>query len=145
MLIMSEARLRAWRHRPIPAVVAPLASLVAAGAVSALLAVINPTDPRFFVTCPFLAVTGHYCPGCGSVRAMDALLRGDVGDAVGFNPLTVAAVPLVAALWVGWVRRSVTGAARRWAAPRWALWLLVGVVVLFWLLRNLPVGAALAP
>jgi Protein of unknown function (DUF2752) len=135
----------ARRHRPVPAIVAPLASLVTVGTVAGVLAVIDPTDPRVRVTCPFLEITGHYCPGCGSVRAMDALLRGGLGDAIGFNPLTVAAVPLVAALWAGWFRRSVTGAPRRWAAPGWALWLLAGVVLVFWVLRNLPIGAALAP
>jgi Protein of unknown function (DUF2752) len=143
--MVSQVRLPAWRHPPLLAVVAPLASLLAAGAAAGVLAAIDPTDPRFRVTCPFLAITGHYCPGCGSVRAVDALLRGDLGDAVGFNPLTVAAVPLVAGLWLGWFRRSVTGTARRWAAPGWALWLLAGMVLVFWVLRNLPIGAALAP
>jgi len=142
---MSRLRLPGSRDRPLTAAGAPLASLAAAVSAVALLAVIDPTDPRFHVTCPFLAITGHYCPGCGSVRAMDALLLGDVGAAAGFNPLAVAALPVVAVLWVAWFRRRMTGASRRVVAPGWLLWALGGVVLLFWLLRNLPIGAALAP
>jgi hypothetical protein len=76
---------------------------------------------------------------------MDALLRGELGEAVGRNPLAVAVLPVVAALWFAWLRRHVTGASRRVVAPGWILWSFAGAVLIFWVLRNLPIGAALAP
>jgi Protein of unknown function (DUF2752) len=142
---VSQLGLARPRHRLWPAVAAPLASLGTAGTAVAYLAVVDPTAMRFRVACPFLAVTGHYCPGCGSVRAMDALLRGELGEAVGRNPLAVAVLPVVAALWFAWLRRHVTDAPRRVVAPGWMLWSFVGAVLVFWVLRNLPIGAALAP
>jgi len=36
--------------------------------------------------CPFIALTGLPCPGCGMTRAMDALLHGDWSRAVAFHP-----------------------------------------------------------
>ena len=37
--------------------------------------------------CPFHALTGLPCPGCGTTRAALALARGDVAAALGWNPL----------------------------------------------------------
>ncbi len=36
--------------------------------------------------CPFMALTGLPCPGCGMTRATEALLRGDWSRAMTFHP-----------------------------------------------------------
>ncbi len=38
------------------------------------------------VFCPFEAVTGFPCPGCGMTRAMLSLIAGDFGGAAVYNP-----------------------------------------------------------
>jgi len=38
------------------------------------------------VFCPFKAITGVACPGCGMTRAMLSLIDGRPGDAVLYNP-----------------------------------------------------------
>lgn len=38
------------------------------------------------VFCPFKAITGIDCPGCGMTRAMISLIAGDPGNAVLYNP-----------------------------------------------------------
>lgn len=48
--------------------------------------------------CPFLAVTGHYCPGCGGTRALLALLQGDVAGALHNNALALTLFPLALAV-----------------------------------------------
>ncbi|MBP1748604.1 MAG: hypothetical protein H6Q52_1143 [Deltaproteobacteria bacterium] len=36
--------------------------------------------------CPFKAITGIACPGCGMTRAMTSLIDGRPGDAILYNP-----------------------------------------------------------
>jgi hypothetical protein len=123
----------------------PVTSAAAAAAAFAVLALVDPNQPGHYPTCPFLAVTGHWCPGCGTLRAIHALSRGDVAAAAGLNVLFLASLPLLAVIWLRWVRRSWTGAPRPQPAPAALIWALAVGVLLFGVIRNLPFGAALAP
>jgi hypothetical protein len=46
-----------------------------------------------FPFCPFAALAGIPCPGCGLGRATLALLRGDLHAALHLHPLVLVAVP----------------------------------------------------
>lgn len=129
-----------WRAAAAPGLV-----LGAAGAVVGYLAAVDPNQPGHYPTCPFLAVTGEYCPGCGSLRAIHALTDGRLAEAAGLNLLVVAAVPLLAVLWLRWLVVRLTGAPRPRPAPAVAIWALAALVLVFWVVRNLPLGAGLAP
>jgi hypothetical protein len=119
--------------------------LVGVGAAAlagcAYVALYDPNgSSALYPVCPFNAVTGLDCPGCGITRALHALLTGDVVRALDHNVLFVLALPLV--LWAvaaSAARRS----GRRFPGPelRWQPWTTVTVAVLvggFWLVRNLP-------
>jgi hypothetical protein len=82
------------RGRDVPAQTLIIAALGLAAVP--LLALADPSANPFFPPCPFHAVTGWLCPGCGSTRAMHALLHGHLIEALQLNPLAVAAVPFVA-------------------------------------------------
>lgn len=125
---------------------APLAVGAAAVAAVGFVAAVDPEQPGHYPTCPFYAVTDLYCPGCGSLRAMHALTRGDIATAIDRNILTVAALPLLALAWLAWLQRSATGQPRRaWSAPAsWLVGLAVAVLV-FTVARNTSAGAWLAP
>lgn len=123
----------------------PAATAGGAAVAFLVVAVLDPNQPGHYPTCPFLALTGHYCPGCGSLRAMHALSRGELGTAVGLNALTMAMLPVLGYLWLRSVRRAWTGAPRPAPAKPALLWALTAVVLAFWVVRNLPFGAALAP
>lgn len=123
----------------------PLAVAAAAAGGVALVATVDPNDPGHYPTCPFLWATGLYCPGCGALRTVHALAHLDVATAVGLNVLVAALVPLAVLWWGRWTYRQWTGRPRRWLAPAWSLWGLIAVVMAFWLLRNLPGLAVLAP
>ena len=71
-----------------------LALLSAAGI--AFLYAFDPRNPGLFPACPFLGLTGCFCPGCGTLRALHMLFRGDVASAIGYNVLTVLSVPFIA-------------------------------------------------
>jgi hypothetical protein len=97
--------------------------------------------------CPWLLLTGTYCPGCGGLRAVDDLTRGDLAGAASSNLLLVAALPFLATWWLrslvdGWrgVCRPVRG--RRAVA---GCVVLGTAALLFAVARNTPAGAWLAP
>ena len=58
---------------------------VAAGAM--VVGYFNPMTAGFFPQCPFHAITGLNCPGCGLTRGFNALFQGDILGALHFNAL----------------------------------------------------------
>ncbi|MDH2428562.1 DUF2752 domain-containing protein [Sphaerisporangium sp. TRM90804] len=128
------------------ALAAPLGTAVLAAAVVAYVGAVDPGEPGHYPPCPFLFVTGLYCPGCGTLRAIHALAHGDVPSALGLNVLTVGTVPFLLFWWGRWTLRAWQGrpARRTLAHPGW-LYGLLALIVVFWVARNLPSGAFLAP
>lgn len=92
----------------------------------------NPLPP-----CPSLWLTGLFCPGCGTTRALHALLHGDLPGALAMNPLMVLSLPAVAVLLaqaLDVLPKPLEPLARRLANARaWAV-----VVIGYAVLRNLP-------
>lgn len=120
----------------------PWAVLAGAAGVAGYVAAVDPNLPGHYPTCPFLALTGYYCPGCGTLRMLHALAHGHVAQAAGLNPLALAMLPPLGWLWVRWARgRPVTSRILR---PSLAI-AFAAVIVIYWVVRNLPFGHALAP
>ncbi len=72
-------------------------ALILAG-LSALLIVLylfDPSTEAFFPPCPTNALTNLYCPGCGTLRALHALVHGNIAEAASQNILAVILLPLV--------------------------------------------------
>ncbi|SPT58216.1 MULTISPECIES: DUF2752 domain-containing protein [Actinomadura] len=114
-------------------------------AAVSLVAVVDPNEEGHYPTCPFLSLTGFQCPGCGSMRTVHALAHGRVQEAFALNVLTVVMLPLLAFFWLRWARaRTLDRPARTKAGHPALIWLLFGVIVVFWVVRNLPFGAFLA-
>jgi hypothetical protein len=97
--------------------------------------------------CPFRLLTGWDCPLCGGTRMGDALLRGDVPAAFGFNPLALLGLALLGVLGVVWAVEAVGGPAFRLPRPlserlrrvHPMRWLVIGllVAVIYTIARNL--------
>lgn len=123
------------------------AGVTAAGAIGVgLLATLDPNRPGHYPTCPFLFLTGLWCPGCGSLRVVHDLAHLDLLGALDRNPLTVLLVPVLAYAWVGWLLRLLGHRAPPVSrAPAAAVWGLLVVVVAFWVLRNVPGWTWLSP
>lgn len=97
----------------------------------------NPEETALFPKCPFYVLTGWQCPGCGSQRALHALLHLDIGRAFHYNALLVASLPLVAILLISeWTREQHPGFYRKIHTPAFT-WICFTVVILWWIGRNL--------
>jgi hypothetical protein len=73
-------------------------ALLLAGIAAALLRRFPPWLYAMYPVCPFRMSTGWRCPGCGSTRALAAMLSGRFSDAVHYNALAVIVWPVLAAL-----------------------------------------------
>lgn len=96
--------------------------------------------------CPSAAL-GFYCPGCGGLRAVNDLTDGHVGAAASSNVLFVALLPLLVFLLGRWAFERWTGRVRQPNVRLVRAFLVsLGVAaVVFTVLRNLALGAWLAP
>ena len=131
-----------WRQIKAP-------TLLAAGvlAASVLLHLRDPHHSGSWGYCPWLLLTGTYCPGCGGLRAVNDLTHGDVAAAASSNLLFVCSIPLLG-LW--WTRTMVAGwrGTLRPVNSRHAVIACVvfaGLALAFGVLRNTGAGAWLAP
>ena len=78
----------------------PVALTVAAGFLVACVCCIDGLPLK----CLWRSLTGVPCPGCGSTRAVVALLHGRVAEALWLNPVAVLLCLYAAAVWVAlWV------------------------------------------
>ncbi|MGI5270854.1 DUF2752 domain-containing protein [Nonomuraea sp. CA-218870] len=143
---MTDANLDRRGADRLKAVLAPLGVAAAAGAVLAVVGTIDPNQPGNYPTCPFLWATGLYCPGCGTLRTIHALAHLDPVAALGLNPLALAMVPFLLFWWGRWMVNAWRGRPRRTTLAHPAyLWAFLAIVMVYWVVRNLPFGAFLAP
>jgi hypothetical protein len=147
-------RVHAHEHAHAPAprslgrALAPQAAVLG-GVVAGTLVIAFRADPNeagHYPGCPFLALTGYYCPGCGMTRLVYALTHGHVGTAFGLNPLLFVLLPVFGYLYVQWTVTTARGLPMRSALFRPAVaYGFVGLLVVYWIVRNLPFAHALAP
>jgi hypothetical protein len=109
-------------------------------AIALLYFFIDARGGDFFPHCPFHTLTGLYCPGCGSQRALSALLHADFLQAANFNILLVLSLPFIfysAVVAVLNVLRKHKIKQQIFYSPTFVKTVLV-LVVGFFILRNIP-------
>ena len=116
-----------------------LAAMFAAALAVVLLCVFDPATSGVFPPCPLRYLTGWYCPGCGSLRAIHQLLHGNLQAAWAMNPLTVVLLPFLTYGLASHVLRAIRGQGlpRLFLPAPWIRALCV-VILLFGIARNLP-------
>ncbi len=117
-------------------------TVVAALVVAVVIAAIavykffDPMESSIFPKCVFYSVTGLKCPGCGTQRALHAMLTGDLAAAWHYNAFWVVMLPVIALLL------GAEGLRKR--APRlyvavnskWVVAAVLVAVVAWWIARN---------
>ncbi len=136
-----SAAAHSHRHVPVPRTrrLLYLAAVALAPIACVVLFLVNPAakdDP--YPNCPFLWLTGYYCPGCGTLRAYHQVLRGNFDTALGLNPLTVVALPVVvyaiASAWLAGYRGYALPTPRLSRVHGWGITI---ALVAFGVIRNL--------
>ena len=99
----------------------------------------DPHSSSFaFPACPFYALTGWYCPGCGGLRMTHDLLHGDIAAAVVDNVFLLVGLPVLFAwLLVRWRREEPL-------MTKSAVVVIIAAAVAWTVVRNLP-GFPLVP
>jgi len=98
----------------------------------------DPAQHALYPMCVFKKVTGYDCPGCGGLRAMHHLLRGDLIGAFQLNAMVIIALPLTL-VWLA-IRRFNRDRRRSPSGKQilWMVWSIALGLVLFGIVRNLP-------
>jgi hypothetical protein len=118
----------------------PLAGMLAVAATALVtLHFFDPATSGLFPPCPLRYLTGWYCPGCGSLRAIHQLLHGNLRAAWALNPLTILLLPFLIYGTVSYASFELRGQhLPRLFLP--AVWIrgLCAVIILFGIARNIP-------
>jgi hypothetical protein len=120
-----------------------VAFVLAAAGGAVILYTYKPVESGVYPPCVFHKCTGLHCPGCGTTRALHALLHGRVWAAFRYNALAVLSLPVFALVFARYTRTvfappDAHPARRRHRRPfDWA-WAALVLLLAFWVLRNLP-------
>ena len=97
----------------------------------------SPAEYSFYPRCPVYFTTHWLCPGCGSTRALHALLHLDLRSALHYNALFTLLAPVLC-LWLGFIcyRTMRYDQFPNLAIPRSVAACLIATVILFTVVRN---------
>jgi hypothetical protein len=117
------------------AAVAPAAIAVAA----ILLLRFPPARYGFYPRCPIHELLHLRCPGCGATRAVAALLRGRVTEAMNLNALVTLLLPFAAGESIYCYCRLLQRKTIRWPQlPPAVIYFVLTMGAVFTVIRNLP-------
>lgn len=113
--------------------------LIASGVALIVLYLLAVKTTGYMPRCIIKDLTGFDCPGCGSQRALHALIAGHPAESIRHNmllPFTLLYLAICALHWVnpGW--RHITRLYTRLTSPL-ALWIIVAVVMSWMIIRNI--------
>lgn len=126
--------------------VAPALTIGGLAAATLALNLRDPHQSGSWGFCPTAAL-GFACPGCGGLRAVNDLTHLDLAAAASSNLAFVVALPFAVALIALWTVRRWRGTESRadWRLRQRVAVGSLALLAVFTVLRNLPVGAWLAP
>ncbi|HUH36091.1 MAG TPA: DUF2752 domain-containing protein [Moheibacter sp.] len=115
-------------------------------AVAALIYYVFQHDPsdqnNLYIGCTFKTLTGWDCSGCGGQRAFYHLLHWDIVEAWRYNALLVFSLPYLAVVTFYELRAYFFNRPKpkNWFTSNTLLWIFLALLLLFGLLRNLPIA-----
>jgi hypothetical protein len=115
-------------------------TLIGLSAVFVISMLWRPPDEPTVILCPFRALTGLPCPGCGMTRAFCALGHGDLLRAIHFNALSPLLYLSFIVIWLGAAATvfkfdRVRDAVMRLRPNMTASMLMLALVLVWWAVR----------
>ena len=111
------------------------AVFVTAAAIS--LYIIDPSESVLAPKCLFYILTGLKCPGCGSQRALHALLHLNIGEAFRYNAMLVVAVPFLLFYAAAVILRKRIPSLSLAVQSRPVILSVLALVIGWWVARNI--------
>jgi hypothetical protein len=131
MILWRQSRIAGTLRAAVPPAILALAAMI--------LLRFPPAQHSFYPRCPIYELLHLQCPGCGATRAVAALLRGHVSEAMSLNALVTLLLPFAAAYGILCYCRLLQRKAICWPQP-WPtmIYAMLTVAIVFTVIRNLP-------
>ena len=113
-----------------------VAGIIAVAALTAVYYMLPP-DSGVYPRCMFRQLTGLDCPGCGSQRAIHALLHGHVAEAWDYNAMLLVGLPLVALIAAAYTVRRRWPALHRLLNSQALILLILSTIIGWTVIRNI--------
>lgn len=111
--------------------------IIAVAAVLIFLGVVDPVESKWVPHCLFKFATGYDCPGCGSQRAIHAMLHGRMADAWNYNALLLIALPFILFLLTVTINRDRWPCLYARSTSNVVIYIVLAVILGWTLLRNI--------
>ena len=95
----------------------------------------DPSASLFFPKCPFMSITGLPCAGCGSQRAIHALLHLNLQNAIHYNFFVVLLLPLLCVLLFSSIFRRRFPKLYLLTHHYYVAFAFLFLIILWWILR----------
>ena len=119
--------------------IALIASIVLGGVVAVIIyGLLDPAKYSLFHKCPFFMISGGLrCPGCGSQRAIHALLNLEFKEAFLYNPMIIISIPFLLLLAAAYIFRDSHPGFYNKINSSLLSKLLLASFIGWWIIRNL--------
>ena len=101
---------------------------------------------NIYIFCPIYKFTHLYCPGCGITRMLISILHGNFYQAFRYNPLIFILLPFII---IYWIIDTITYIKYKKNITKplepYIWYVLIGIFVLYGILRNVPYFDFLQP
>ena len=95
----------------------------------------DPNTDSIFPPCPTNAITDLHCPGCGTLRALHALVHGNLKEAISQNVMAVIFLPIL----------PIMAIFPKLFHFKFVPWAILIIFAIYTILRNLETFSFLAP
>ena len=116
-----------------------VAAFLAGGVAAAVIyGLLDPARHAIFPKCPFLMLTGGLrCPGCGSQRAVHALLHLEFKEAFLYNPLVIISIPFLLLLSLAAITKDTSPKFYDRVNSSLLTKILLVIILIWWVFRNI--------